>query len=553
MSFMMKKYIRFVLVAWAVLTVSSCIQEAYPDGGTIVEEPSIEELLNGLPADLSAAGVSGFYGSTGFHVDFGIPSIHIMTECMLEDFVICGESNYFQYNNYAMNLAMGETGSYASYFWLVYYQGIRSANEIIARLDYETEDPQEKSWLAQALAYRAMFYLDLSRMYEPKQNLYVPIDNTLLGLTVPKVTEDMTPQQAADNPRMKREDMYEFILDDLKAAEKLMGEAAAAGVAQSVTKPSLSGIHGLFARAYIEMGAWGNHSEAYAKVIEYTDKVIPEFTPITESQWHDPSTGFNSSSSTSSWVWGLSLDSSMSNNLFNFTAMMSIEAQFGYAQFTCPGVSALLYSKIPDADFRKSTWFKHNSGLTYNYAGTLEDAQVTKYYALDYQSMKFRPAQGNCKDYSVGVAADHPIMRVEEMYFLKMEALAQTSVSDAAALLENFLNTYRYKDGSYVCQATDYESFIEEMMVQKRIEFWGEGVLFYDYKRLNRGITRDYTGSVASNFPADETRYLINTTGRSPQWNICIPLSEMQTNTGIGADFNNPDPTGFKGDPQKKV
>ena len=114
MSFMMKKYIRFVLVAWAVLTVSSCIQEAYPDGGTIVEEPSIEELLNGLPADLSAAGVSGFYGSTGFHVDFGIPSIHIMTDCMLEDLVVCGNSRYFQYNSYAMNLDMGSTGSYAS-------------------------------------------------------------------------------------------------------------------------------------------------------------------------------------------------------------------------------------------------------------------------------------------------------------------------------------------------------------------------------------------------------------------------------------------------------
>ena len=144
-------------------------------------------------------------------------------------------------------------------------------------------------------------------------------------------------------------------------------------------------------------------------------------------------------------------------------------------------------------------------------------------------------------------------MRVEEMYFLKMEALAKTSVSEAASLLEYFLNTYRYKDGSYVCNAADYASFIKEMMVHKRIEFWGEGVLFYDYKRLDMGITRDYVGTVASNFPADESRYLINTTGRSPQWNICIPLSEMQTNTGIGSDNNNPDPTGFTGDPQKTV
>jgi hypothetical protein len=356
---------------------------------------------------------------------------------------------------------------------------------------------------------------------------------------VPKVTEDTTPQQATDNPRVDREDMYEFILDDLGTAEKLMGEAVAAGIPQSVSRPSLYGIYGLFARAYIEMGAWGNHDDAYAKVIEYADKVIPEFTPLTETQWHDPSTGFNKASSNSAWVWNLPLDSSMTNNLFNFTAMMSVEAQFGYAQFTCPGVSALLYSKIPDADFRKSTWFKHGSGLTYNYAGTLENAQTTQYYAVNYQSLKFRPAQGNCTDYSVGVAADHPLMRVEEMYFLKMEAVAKTSVSEAAELLEDFMNTYRYKDGSYVCNASDYESFIEEMMVQKRIEFWGEGVMFYDYKRLDRGITRYYEGS---NHPE---MWAFNVTGRSPQWNFVINRGEFQANMGIDEKTNNPDPSGL--------
>ena len=530
--------------------LTSCIQETYPDGGTIVEEPSIEELLNGLPADLCAAGVSGFYASTGVHVDFGLPSLHIMTDSMVEDLVVCGESNYFQYNSYAMNLDMGPTGAYASYPYLIYYQGIRSANEIIARIDHQTQDPQQKYWLGQALAYRAMFYLDLARLYEPKQNTYVPVENALLKLTVPKVTEKTTSQQAAENKRLKRDDMYEFILDDLSVAEKLLTDAVAEGMPQSVTRPSLYGVYGLLARSYIELGSWEENPDpqAYTKVIEYADKVIAAFTPLNETQWHDPSNGFNKSSSNSSWVWGLSLDSSMTNNLFNFTAMMAVEAQFSYAQFTLPGINAWLYEQISDADFRKSSWYRRSSGLKYEFAGTLENAAQTQLYATDYMSLKFRPAQGNCTDYSVGVAAEHPLMRVEEMYFLKMEALAKSSVTDAAALLEHFMNTYRYKDGSYVCDAADYGSFIDEMMVQKRIEFWGEGILIYDYKRLDKGITRDYKGAVATNFTKD---YLLNTTGRSPQWNFCIPLSELQTNTGIDSDLNNPDPTGFKGDPQK--
>ena len=550
---MMNIYKKLLFAALIAVLLPACIQETYPEGGTIVEQPSVEELLNGLPADLSAAGVSGFYASTGFHVDFGLPSIHIMTDCMLEDLVVCGNSRYFQYNNFAMNLDMGSTGAYPSYYWLVYYQGIRSANEIIAMIDRNTENPQEKHWLGQALAYRAMFYLDLARLYEPKQNKYVPVDEGLLGLTVPIVDENTTPDQASDNRRVKREDLYEFILSDLAEAEQCFSAASAAGMPDMVVKPGRYGVYGLFARAYIEMGAWEDNKDAqaaYAKVIEYADKVIPAFKPLDENQWHDSSNGFNKSSSNSSWVWGLSLDSSMTNNLFNFTSMMSVEAQFGYAQFTCPGVSALLYSKISDSDFRKYTWYVTGSGKPYKFAGTLEDAAYTKAYAVDYMSLKFRPAQGNCTDYSVGVAAEHPLMRVEEMYFLKMEALAQTSVPQAAALLETFMNTYRYKDGSYKCEAADKERFIEEMMLQKRIEFWGEGILIYDYKRLDMGITRDYKGSVATNYTTD---YLLNTTGRSPQWNICIPLSELQTNIGITSDDNNPDPTGFTGDPQKTL
>ena len=70
-------------------------------------------------------------------------------------------------------------------------------------------------------------------------------------------------------------------------------------------------------------------------------------------------------------------------------------------------------------------------------------------------------------------------------------------------------------------------------------------------KELGEAITRDYQGSVVTNFTDKD--YLINTTGRSPQWNFCIPLSELQTNLGITADDNNPDPTGFTGDPQVRL
>ena len=75
------------------------------------------------------------------------------------------------------------------------------------------------------------------------------------------------------------------------------------------------------------------------------------------------------------------------------------------------------------------------------------------------------------------------------------------------------------------------------MLFQKRVEFWGEGILMYDYKRLDIGITR--TGS---NFVPD---FAYDTDGRSPQWNIVIPRTELQSNSGINDYLNNPDPSGF--------
>ena len=77
-----------------------------------------------------------------------------------------------------------------------------------------------------------------------------------------------------------------------------------------------------------------------------------------------------------------------------------------------------------------------------------------------------------------------------------------------------------------------------EMLLQKRVEFWGEGILLYDYKRLDMGITRAYPGSNHAGV------FKYNTVGRSPQWNIVITRAEFQSNTAIDDTNNNPDPSG---------
>ncbi|MEI5604452.1 hypothetical protein, partial [Streptomyces brasiliscabiei] len=82
------------------------------------------------------------------------------------------------------------------FYWDCYYKWIKIANDLVAVLNPETANDVQKGYLGQALAYRAMFYLDLARLYNAKPVTdpyavgkgYVVADN-LKNLTVPIVTE----------------------------------------------------------------------------------------------------------------------------------------------------------------------------------------------------------------------------------------------------------------------------------------------------------------------------------------------------------------------------
>jgi len=139
-------------------------------------------------------------------------------------------------------------------------------------------------------------------------------------------------------------------------------------------------------------------------------------------------------------------------------------------------------------------------------------------------------------DFKVGAASAFPIMRVEEMYFIEAEAAAHQNAANGKALLENFMKTYRY--ASYACPATDTEGVVSEIFLQKRVELWGEGTSYFDYKRLNKPVTRGYTGT---NFP-DARRF--NTTTRPAWMNFCIVQTEENNNTAL-KNFDNPDPSGL--------
>ena len=510
-------------------------------------------MIKAVPASMTTSGTIGYASSYGDHTDFGIPGIHLRLEHMLEDMATMAENPFYnRFYAYDMNEAQGYQYTYCAYFWDAYYTWIRLVNDVVLSIkpvveEMEGSDDEEsiklKDILGQAYAYRAMCYLDLARLFEPKVNKYTEVPESILGLTVPIVNEYTTIDQTKNNPRAKRDVMYKFILEDLNNALELLDESD-----RTFSRPTVYAVYGMLARAYIELGYADDpafpKAEMFTRAKECARKVIDEggYSPLTQSQWEDPVNGFNNASSNNAWIWGFSLVAENLGNLLTFVSHISSEASWGYARYAQFGVSARLYDMIPDSDFRKHSWLdpKKEEYYSYKFAGSAADKQSFLNgmpAAKAYQALKFRPSMGECSDFNIGNAADYCLMRVEEMYFLEIEAEAQLNGVEAGKkLLKNFMTKYR--DASYNRNPSTMNDFLTELLLQKRVEFWGEGILFHDYKRMDMGITRAYPGSNHAGV------FKYNTEGRSPQWNIVITRAEFQSNTAINDSNNNPDPSG---------
>lgn len=545
----MNKIIKSLLFVATAAVATGCIKETFPEGSTVTagqvaeSASALEAMLKSIPSSMVTTGTAGYLKTYAFHGDFGIGNIHLMTENMLEDLVTGGENPYYNRNYfYAMCYGQDQDSWPCAYFWDTYYPWIKTCNDIISSVLSAGEPNATTAVIVgKAYAYRAYFYLDLARLYEFKQNKYTSRPD-VEGLTVPIVDENVSEDDAANNPRVKSEDMYKFIIGDLDKAAGYLADATV-----SVAEPSIDLVNGLYARAYLEMGANGTEG-AYAKAAEYAQKVIDAgYQPLTQAQWEDPKTGFNDRTSQKSWVWGLTISPENFNNICTYASFICSEGQWGYAPLAQLSASKSFYNAIPDSDFRKHSWLDPARMDYYSYklAGTAADqdgflnGNANVPAAVDYENIKFRPGSGDCTENTVGNKVDQPMMRVEEMYFIKMEALAQSGDLAGAKTLLNQFMTYRYTSGSYSSASSTKEAFLNEMLFQKRVEFWGEGILIFDYKRLDVGITRGYSGT---NWPAD---FCFNCEGRSPQWNIVISRSETQTNNAIPASLNNPDPSNF--------
>ena len=538
----MKNILKISAAAAAMtLALSGCIKDATPTQIATEDQVTLETLVRGIPAALVMYNSTG-YAQDGAAWDFSLPAIHLATESMTGDLVVTGNIGYDWFTQWGTNVSLGSDYAVGALTWDNYYTWIMMANNVIKQIDasdFSSLDATQRSYLGFAYAYRAMFYLDLVRLYEFKENTVTEAPE-LLGLGVPVVLPETTEAEAKNNPRAKVDDIYDkVIFPDLDNAEELL---------ENYTAPdkytiSLALVYGLKARAWLERGTAKNDAESYRQAAEYARQAITASgcTPLTQEQWEDPTNGFNSATSNDAWIWGLALPSESVANLFCFTVHMSCENDWA-PYHAGRGINRNLYYSIDLRDFRRHSWLDPDRS-SYAYKSCRPDADTYfKESLADFANIKFRPAQGAYADYKVGGAADHCCMRVEEMYFIEAEATAQAGdLAGGIRLLNEFMTSYRMMNGAtYDCTSKSgtLEGFINELMLQKRIEFWGEGIVMFDMKRLDMSSKRGYVGT---NAPSS---YRLNVEGRAPYWNFVIIRSETQNNPVI-ATQNNPDPSGL--------
>lgn len=523
-----------VLLA-AILVMSGCIKETEP---TYMATPdqiasnstSLQATITGICSAVHKCyfGYYAYNGDGAYPFDFGYEAMSIIRDLYCQDMPVVNAEGWEWFANWARNRVMGDGYLYGQLIWNFYWAMLKPANDAISVIDPESATPVQLQYLGIAKCFRALTYLDLARMYEFKPNKYTSAP-AVEGLTVQIVTPGMSEAEARNNPRVTKEKIAEFIMADLTDAIKYLE-----GYTPTAKNfPTQAVAYGLQARLYLWLEDYTN-----AKIAAQAALAAGNFTPLNEAQWHDTTTGFNNSSANAAWMWAdmiASTDQTVvkDGGAAGWIGHFSNEATFGYAWYA-GGLRAAdrsFYERMKDTDFRKWSFLAPEDSPLRAKTKFCSSTDPEFIAGLpDYASTKFRPAQGNIDSPTVGGAADFPLMRCEEMYFIIAECDARAG---SVASLVNFMTSYR--DPSYTCTKTG-QDLIDEVIFQKRAEFWGEGLVYFDYKRLNLSITRGYAGT---NHIKDYATY--NTDGLAPWFNQCAVSIENKQNPAF---VNNPDPSG---------
>ena len=391
------------------------------------------------------------------------------------------------------------TSSYDYYPWYYYYKLIGNANQIIENIDNAAGTEAERSFIkAQGLVYRAYSFFMLSQLYCHR---WVDSNNGADPGIVLRIDTSTGDQALATLG-----ETYKQIYDDLDEAIRLF---TASGLTRDsfyaeyksgrFHLPDLNVAYAVYARAALTRNDWANAAK-YAPLARKGHPLM------SSAQYHD---GFHTPNN--EWIWGVYEASDQTIYYYSFYAYQGSNASSSNCrQYPC-AISKELYNQIPATDTRRDLWLeptaeeyadKNLSKTTGRSTGLLQTRAkkefASKIYSTSYIFMymqfkhmaEFMPGGGSFN-----------IFRSAEMYLIEAEALCMLGGHDTE--VQNLLKELnKNHNASYTCTKTGAE-LLKEVKLYRRIDLWGEGFDWFDYKRWKEPIVRKSIakgGSFHSNF-----------------------------------------------------
>lgn len=377
-----------------------------------------------------------------------------------------------------------------------YYQIIFNANMILKYTDAAVGPDEQKNWIkGQALAYRAWAHFELVQFYAPRYDWTVA-NNDQRG--IPLLLEP-TPEP---QPQATVEQVYTQIMTDLDDAITLLA---------GYNRPAKSHINisvarGIRARVALATGKWD-------VAIENAQLARTGFPLMTADELMG---GFNSAT-TRAAMWASTVIPDHTSYFHSFFAFLSFNFNATDIRSNPKAVNSSLYTMIPATDVRKG-WFEPTAAAA---RARLTANQIpTTFGAIAFHAFKFRAV-----DISDS-RGDMIWMRTEEMMLIEAEALARKGGNDAAAAQVLF-DLVKTRNTAYALSTNTGQDLINEIMIQRRIELWGEGFRWQDLKRTNANLDRRGTNFNVSIVWEDFIP------AGDPRWVSLFPKDELNANSLI--------------------
>lgn len=515
----MKKII--ILVTVALLVFSSCekdyLERTPTDSvsGQLIfsNTESAMVALNGIYRALYLPN-SEWFGTIGnVQQNYGITAHNLVADLMGEDFVQAEQGSGWFYFDYKFDVRSRYAAtSWRCYgVWNFYYKIITNANYIIASKDLiKGEEAKIKSIVGQALTLRAYAYYYLTQFF---QQTYVG-NETLPG--VPIYREPTL----IGAPRGTMKDTYDFITTDLTDATALLKAAKDAGVTRAhKSHIDYNVAKAIQAKVYLTMENWTGAAEAAATARQ-------GYALISGDALYS---GFNDLG-LSSVMWGgqVIATEAVSGGWGTMFCHMdpgstpAVVTANGYGVTSRKCIDAWLYNQIPATDKRKDWW----KGVV---ATEASSGPQKSYVQLKY---KYK----NISDFT----GDYIFLRAEEMLLIEAEAKARLTQYSAARTLLLELGAVRDPGmATRIASRTDantyntdshgaFNTIMDEILFQRRVELWSEAGRIFDIKRLKIGFVRDYSGTNHS-----QLLKTIATTVGSKEFILLIPRQEFDGNENM--------------------